>query len=280
MPSNNSSVDDAPLTAAVMAPLLTGSLFQPHNYHYVAQLDSTSRTAMAMARNGAAEGSVVVAGEQHGGRGRLERSWYHHPSKNLAFSCILRPQIEPMRAVQLTLLTGVALAESVETAGVAGVTLKWPNDLLVAGRKAAGILSEMVLQGHQVVVVVIGVGINVHTTTDDFPPELRQTATSLMDGQGDGQQLPLSRSQLLAAFLHRFTDWYRRFLREGFAPVRQQWLARAPFMGRSVRVMLGNERVDARAIDLDADGFLLVDHPDRGRCRVVSGDLLLDQWPP
>ncbi|MBF0159074.1 MAG: biotin--[acetyl-CoA-carboxylase] ligase [Magnetococcales bacterium] len=261
------------LTPEEVTSLLTGTLFRSDRYHHRVRVDSTSRVAMAMARDGAPEGTVVVADQQTQGRGRVDRSWYHHPDKNLAFSCILRPAIAPMQAAQLTLLAGVALAESVAALGVEGATLKWPNDLLISGRKAAGILSEMILQGQQVMAVVIGVGVNVNTDLSDFPTELRQTAISLSHAQSSGL-VPLSRSRLLVSFLDYLTDWYRRLLAQGFEPVRQRWLAMASLMGQPVRVMLDHGLITAVAVDLDRDGFLLINHPDRGLFRVVSGDLI------
>jgi BirA family biotin operon repressor/biotin-[acetyl-CoA-carboxylase] ligase len=271
------------LTADVMTPLLTGSLFTPAHYRFLPRTASTNDDAVACARDGAAEGTVIVAGEQYAGRGRLGRSWCSPPGLNLAFSMLLRPPVPPHRAAQLTLLTGVVLADTVVALGLEPerVALKWPNDLHVDGRKLAGILSEMgtrTVTGtreSQVGFVVIGIGINVNQDTgvggDSVLPE---HSVSLARALGR----PVDRATLLADLLARFTRGYRTFVQDGFASVRQQWLSRAAGMGRRVQVGTGMDGNTGDAfsgvlVGLDDDGFLLVQQDAGDIRRVLAGDV-------
>ncbi|HWS15327.1 MAG TPA: biotin--[acetyl-CoA-carboxylase] ligase, partial [Candidatus Methylomirabilis sp.] len=143
----------------------------------LAVTDSTNRVAMEMAEHGAKHGTVVVADAQTAGRGRMGRRWESPPGKNLYVSMLLRPPVPTVEAPQLSLVTGVALADAVEAMGVSA-SLKWPNDLYLGERKAAGILAEMASDPDGVRHVVIGVGLNVNMEEADFPPVLRGRATS------------------------------------------------------------------------------------------------------
>ncbi|MBF0425888.1 MAG: biotin--[acetyl-CoA-carboxylase] ligase [Magnetococcales bacterium] len=270
------------LTAEAVAPLLPATgLFLADRYHHLAAIGSTNEEAIARARAGAPAGTVVTAEHQTHGRGRLGRAWHAPPGSSLAFSILLRPPIPPHRTFQLTLLAGLALAATLHEAGFVEVTIKWPNDLLLHGRKLAGILTEMGAETDEVHYVVIGVGLNVHTTTAMLPPELRAIATGLADhrleaGDDTGARAVPPRRKLLVAFLRHFAAWYRHYLEEGFAGVRAAWLEMARIQGRRVTVNLLKESFTGEAVDMDAEGFLLVRRKDDGSvCRVVAGDVTL-----
>ncbi|MBF0176555.1 MAG: biotin--[acetyl-CoA-carboxylase] ligase [Magnetococcales bacterium] len=271
------------LTWEAVAPLLPEGLFQADRYHYLAEVGSSNEEVVTRARQGAPEGTVVVAESQTHGRGRLGRRWNSPPGMNLYFSCLLRPDMSPNRTFQLTLLAGLALAEAVQEAGFAEATIKWPNDLLLRGRKLAGILTEMSAEMDRVHYVVVGVGLNVHLTTAALPSELRDIAIGLADvyaassvpGGGAAPAPPLRRN-LLVGFLGRFQEWYQRYRERGFGVVREAWMERARIQDRRVTVHLLKETFTGTALEMDPDGFLLVRcDEDQTIRRVVAGDVAM-----
>ena len=191
--------------------------------------DSTNRVAMEMAENGAPHGTVVVADAQTAGRGRMGRRWVSPAGKNLYVSLLLRPSVPAADAPRLALVAGVALADTVEAMGVTA-SLKWPNDLYCGGRKAAGILAEMASDPGGVRHVVIGVGLNVNMEEADFPPELRDAATSLRIRAGRA----FRRVDVLARLLDAFGTRYAGFIGGGFSTLRDGWDRRDFLRGRRV----------------------------------------------
>ncbi|MBF0445609.1 MAG: biotin--[acetyl-CoA-carboxylase] ligase [Magnetococcales bacterium] len=267
---------DTPTAEAVSSfisrDVLADGLFAAKKIQFFTNLDSTNVYAGKIARDGALDGTVVVADCQSKGRGRLGRVWDSPSGVNLYFSLILRPLIEPRYAAQLTLLTGLALAETISVAGADDVEIKWPNDLLLGGKKVAGILTEMSVEENRVQFVVVGVGINVNVETSDLTPQIGKIAATLTGHL----KKKVKRSAFLADFLNRFLGWYRLYLAKGFAPIRSIWLERSRIKGRWVQVNLVDESFSGVAIDLDVDGFLLVKRDDTDKeARVLAGDVLL-----
>ena len=234
------------------------------------ELGSTNDEARDLADAGAEHGEVVVTERQTGGRGRRGRSWVSPPGRNVAFSVVLRPEaLPPIRAPELTLVAAVAVCDALRHAGVdAGI--KWPNDVLVGGRKIAGILTELSAETDRVHWVVVGVGVNVNARPEDFPPELRGEATSLLIERGEAAP----RALFLAACLTSLEDWYDRHAEGGLAPVLQAWRERSVTLGRQVSVRTDEGELTGTAVDLDADGALLVETA-AGVRRIHSGDVAL-----
>lgn len=214
--------------------------------------DSTNSRATDLAESGAPHGTVVVADEQTGGRGRLGRRWISPPGRNIYVSMLLRPDIPNAEAPRLSLVAGIALADATEAAGVPG-SLKWPNDLFLGDRKAAGILAEMASGGDRVRHVVIGVGINVNLGEDEIPDALRGKATSLRIHAGR----PFRRVAVLASFLEAFGRRYAEFLAGGFASVRPDWDRRDFLRGRRVLVRGPGWEAWGVARGVDGNGALL-----------------------
>jgi BirA family biotin operon repressor/biotin-[acetyl-CoA-carboxylase] ligase len=226
------------------------------------RVDSTQTVAFALAADGAPDGTVVVADSQAAGRGRRGRAWLDEPGASLLASIVLRPRLEPARLPGLSLAAAVAVAEALtRTAGVSP-RLKWPNDVLVNGRKLAGILLETRLSGERPT-TILGVGVNLSQRV--FPAEIGQRATSVWLASGR----LVDRDSLLAALLDALGDWRRRLERQGFAPVRARWRALADTLGRAVTV----DGVSGVAVDVDADGALVVVDGDGRRRRVVAGEV-------
>jgi BirA family transcriptional regulator, biotin operon repressor / biotin---[acetyl-CoA-carboxylase] ligase len=233
---------------------------------YRESVDSTNRVAMRLAREGAAEGTVVVADAQTAGRGRLNRAWQSPPGSNLYFSVILRPSVAPSDASQITLLAGVAVAEAIATVCAAGVGIKWPNDVRIRGRKVCGILTEMRTTGRETAVIV-GIGLNVNIQKGDFDPGHCDTATSLREETGRDH----SRENMFVLLCESLEQWYGTFLHSGFAPVREGWLLWSEMTGRQVRILFRDEVQEGVVEGIDRDGALLISNGREVR-RITAGD--------
>lgn len=234
---------------------------------YRDSVDSTNRVALRLAREGAAEGTVVLADAQTAGRGRLSRVWQSPPGSNLYFSVILRPPVAPADASQITLLAGVAVAEAIASVCAAGVAIKWPNDVRIHGRKICGILTEM-RAASSGAVVVVGVGLNVNIRKGNFDPGHCDTATSLREETGRDH----SRAKMFVLLCERLEEWYETFLHTGFAPVREGWLLWSEMAGRPVRILFRDEVQEGVVEGIDRDGALLISDSRGEIRRITAGD--------
>jgi BirA family transcriptional regulator, biotin operon repressor / biotin---[acetyl-CoA-carboxylase] ligase len=242
------------------------SLPAGYRLHQYDTIGSTNDEAKRLASGGAPEGTLVWAGEQTAGRGRRGRHWASPPG-NLYLSLVLRPGGAPSRAAQLGFVAALGLGDALDGLAALGPRLryKWPNDLLLDGRKLAGILleSETAASG-AVDFVVIGTGVNLlsHPETSEYP------ATCL----AEGGSATVSPAALLQAFVREFDPWLARWREEGFAPLREAWLARASGIGEDIRVRLERMTLTGRFVDLDEDGALLLDGAEGPR-RIAAGDV-------
>lgn len=231
-----------------------------------ASVGSTNDEAKKLARNGAPHGTVVWALEQTAGRGRRGRRWSSPPG-NLYASLILRPSTAPDRAAQLGFIAALAVTDALRelVPELGQPACKWPNDVLVGGRKIAGILLESEMdKGEQLAFLIVGVGINLVSS----PPDAEHPATSIA---GEGR-LPPAPQAALGAFAGHFESWAQRWESEGFAPVRDAWRAHAAFLGEQIRVRLDTATLRGKFIDLDQHGVLLLE-TENGLRRVSAGDV-------
>jgi len=233
---------------------------------------STNSDAAALGRSGAPEGTVVVADAQTAGRGRLGRTWVSQAGLNLYLSILLRPRIPPAAAPQLALVAGLAVAEAFEEEG-AVAAIKWPNDVLLGGRKACGILTELEAEADRVDFVVVGIGVNLNSGEEDFPTELRARATSLRLDRGR----EVERARFAGRLLGRFERCYERFREHGFAGLAAEWERRSALVGRELTVDGAGEVVTGEYAGIDLDGALLLrDRDARGAMRrVLAGDVTI-----
>ena len=236
------------------------------------EVDSTNRKAHDLARQGAREGTVVMADSQSRGRGRMERAWESPAGLNIYSSFILKPPIAVSTAPQLTLLAGVAAARALAGASGLDARIKWPNDIFMNGKKLAGILAEMEAEGPRARFIILGVGVNVNWRGEDLPPDLQATATSLLVESGR----EVSRAAVAERLFQELEEEYRRFLQEGFSPrLREEWNRLSWINGKKVVAVGPGGEVRGRALGLDMDGaLLLVDEEGQPR-RFIAGDVSL-----
>lgn len=250
--------------AEVEPHLRTGRLGR--EFQYLPEVDSTNLYAKKWAIEGAVDGAVVVADMQTGGRGRLGRAWSSPSGNGLWMSVVLRPLIAPDKAPQITLATAVGVAAGLRDLGYdAGI--KWPNDIYINGRKVCGMLTEMHASMESVEWVVVGIGIN--CLNREFPPEIRDIATSLaLSGEK-----PVVRAEVAAAVLNRLEEYYDMLYREGFGRIREEWLANNITLGKRVKITTLTETMYGQALDMNGDGSLLLQREDGGEFTLVTGDV-------
>jgi BirA family biotin operon repressor/biotin-[acetyl-CoA-carboxylase] ligase len=235
--------------------------------HYLDTVDSTNRFAVILAREEAPEGTAVIADCQKAGRGRLQRVWQSPPGCNLYVSVILRPTVAPQEISQITLMAGVAISETLASICPAGVAIKWPNDVLIRGRKVCGILTETVASGGSRALIV-GIGLNININRKDFDSEHRDAATSLLEETGREH----SREDLAFLLFDRLERWYDAYRQAGFMPIREEWLFRSDMVGKRVRVSFRDEVCEGIVEGIDCDGALLI-ADDKGEVRrITAGD--------
>ncbi|QWV95582.1 biotin--[acetyl-CoA-carboxylase] ligase [Geomonas oryzisoli] len=236
------------------------------------ETESTNQVAFKLAEDGAAEGTVVIADAQTAGKGRLGRIWLSPPGVNLYCSVVLRPAIAPMAACQLTFLSVVAVARAIESCTTLKPQIKWPNDILINGKKVAGLLNEMNAETEKVNFVVLGIGVNLNLDMSSISESLlRHPATSLLQEGG----VEVDRLAFTRALLVELDRLYDVFLREGEAPVRAEWLERSAIKGRSVKVSQGEREFIGMVQGVDSFGALLVQLGDGKVETVLSGDVAL-----
>jgi BirA family biotin operon repressor/biotin-[acetyl-CoA-carboxylase] ligase len=255
------------LTPDLVRRRLKGSLFGKRVYHFF-KTDSTNRVAMELGYTDEPEGAVVLAEEQTAGRGRAGRSWHSERGAGLYVTLLLRPRLSPVEAPLLTMLAGLSAHTAILAQTGLSAELKWPNDLLLNGKKLGGILTEMYAEPNAVRFVIVGIGINV--SQEKFPGELAATATSLRKETGRLH----SRLEVLVKLLSQFETDYNRFLREGGGYVVQRFELVSNFAnGKKVKVDTGRETFVGMTAGLSAEGLLIVKKEDGVSATVIAGDV-------
>lgn len=241
--------------------------------HFLNETGSTNTVLYGLAESGASEGTTVIADKQTSGRGRLDRTWISPPGVNLYVSVLFRPQIPAFEAPLLTFVASVALTETIRKSGAADTFIKWPNDVEIAGKKAAGILTEMKPGGDRAEFVVVGIGVNINMSSEDMKRELgavSRTATSLKEQLGR----EIDRAKFTADLLSELETRYRTFNRRGKPSILSDWTERWGGKNQKVRVSLQDRSVvEGTAEGIDGDGHLLVRKSDDELIRVVAGDV-------
>ncbi len=217
-------------------------------------IQSTNDLAAAQAEHGAPEGTIVVADQQTKGRGRLGRAWFSPAGAGIYVSIILRPKFAPELAPGLSLMTALALARTLEKLCPDAVAIKWPNDVLLGGKKVAGILTELSAERDKIGHVIVGVGINVNHGVGHFPDDLKQTATSVRRFL----KHKVSRVELLRYFLAQFESEYTHYQKHQLAQSHRQLRKYSSLLGREITVIAGRSRISGIAHDIDIHGRLIL----------------------
>jgi BirA family transcriptional regulator, biotin operon repressor / biotin---[acetyl-CoA-carboxylase] ligase len=244
--------------------------FGRHIY-YEEEVDSTQKIAHKLAYEGAAEGTLVVAELQKAGRGRMDRAWYSPKGTGIWMSLILRPSIPPQKAPQLTLLAAVAVTQGIQE--VTGIVpdIKWPNDILVNGKKVVGILTELQAEPDQIHSVIIGIGINVNHDVEEFPEEIQHIATSLAAVKGE----KINRAELIQAILLKLETLYRQYLQHGFFPIKLLWEGYAVSIGKEITARTLNGSIRGKALGITDEGVLMLEGVDGTIHYIHSADIEL-----
>jgi BirA family biotin operon repressor/biotin-[acetyl-CoA-carboxylase] ligase len=218
------------------------------------EIDSTNLQACRLGDEGEAEGLVVIADRQTGGKGRMGRKWESPAAVNLYASILLRPPILPFEAPRLTFLSAVAVCRAINHCTGLRPTVKWPNDVLLHGSKVAGLLNEMSSETDQVNYIVLGVGVNLNMRSEQFPPDLRYPATSLAIATGQS----VSRLDFTRLLLQEIDVLYHLYLVQGSAPILNAWTELCDLTGQSIQVDCNQLLITGTMVGLAEDGALLV----------------------
>ena len=237
------------------------------------ETNSTNDIVEKLARDGVKEGAVVFAEAQTRGRGRLGRKWLSPARRGLWFSVLLRPDLRPQAATQLTVAAATALCRAIRAQTELTPQVKWPNDILINGRKVAGVLTELAAEIDHVKHLILGIGVDVNLKASEFPVELKKVATSLKIESGRH----LNRLDLAAAILRELDADYHRIQRGRFAEVADEWEEQCITLGHRVRIHIGNREITGRAEALDDDGALLVRTEHGHLERIIGGDVMLEK---
>jgi BirA family biotin operon repressor/biotin-[acetyl-CoA-carboxylase] ligase len=222
--------------------------------YYYPETDSTNRVAVELIRRGEAEGCLVVADHQTAGRGRLDRVWSSPPGRDLLFTLLLRPERPAGGALPVTLV--IALAAAAHLAKITGtdIGVKWPNDIVTGGAKLGGILAEKPSLPDGSTALAVGIGINVNSTQDDFPPEIRGRAVSCLTLSGSTHD----RAEVLSGLLEAMEHLYDRYCHEGFSGIRPLYEDRLFIRGKRVTFERGGARYEGVVEGVEIDGALRV----------------------
>ncbi len=238
---------------------------------FLPEIDSTNNLAKEYAKNNAQEGLVIVADSQTKGRGRMGKSW-HSPSKTgIYLSILLKPNLKHDQLSLITLLAGVSATLTINEFSHQRANLKWPNDILINNKKICGLLCEMTHKQENPIYVVIGIGLNVNQVSEQFPEDLRKTATSLKITNGS----PVNRLAIIQSFLTNLDREYHSFLNKGGNSVIKKWCLNTNLFGRTVSIKHGANIIKGTAIRLDKLGRLVLLMDNGHEEAFDSGEVIL-----
>jgi BirA family biotin operon repressor/biotin-[acetyl-CoA-carboxylase] ligase len=233
------------------------------------ETDSTNIQACRFGDVGGEDGLVVIADRQTAGKGRMGRQWESPGGMNLYVSILLRPAILPFDAPKLTFLSAVAVCRAIAKCTELTAQVKWPNDVLVNGRKVAGLLNEMSSETEQVHYVVLGVGVNLNMQEDQFPEELRYPATSLQIESGK----PVSRLEFARVLLQEIDLLYQQLFIKGNQSIIDEWSRLCELTGKQVQVDCGGHKIDGVMVGVADDGALRVRKQTGEIEKIYAGDV-------
>lgn len=237
--------------------------------HYEEVVETTQKVAHRLANEGAKEGTIVVAEEQSNGRGRMDRKWVSPKYTGIWLSIILRPNLPPHKAPQLTLIAAVSVVQAIEEVTGLSPEIKWPNDVLLNGKKITGILTEMQADADRIASIIMGIGINVNQSKEDYPPELQDKATSLAIEKGQ----KISRAELIQALLLKLETLYKIYIEKGFHPIKLLWESYAVSIGKYITARTLTGAIAGKAIGITDEGVLLLEDGEGKLHHIYSADI-------
>lgn len=237
--------------------------------YYFESIASTQKIAIDLASDNAPAGTLVIADEQTSGRGRMNRKWHSPKSTGIWMSLLVRPDIPPQQAPQLTLLTAVAAVRAIEEATGITPEIKWPNDIMVNGKKIAGILTELQAEADRIHSVIIGIGLNVNQRINDFPEDLKDIATSLYVETGN----QIKRADMIQEFCVQFEKMYLLFLEKGFYPIKLLWESYAKGIGFEIRARTFRGVIIGKALGITDEGVLQIEDKEGTIHKIYSADI-------
>ena len=241
------------------------------NLYVYNEVKSTNTVAKFLAMNGAENGTVVISEKQTDARGRSGKSW-ESPLGGIWLSIILQPNVHYSKLPLITLATGVAVAKAIERTGITSSEIKWPNDIMLHGKKVCGILTEAVTKFNTIENVIIGVGIDANIDISDFPEELQDGTTTLADELGRKED----ENTLIRIFLEEFEKISELFNNEGFEEILKEWRKRSYSIGKIVEVREPfNKNYDAYVLGISREGALVVEKIDGTLEKVISGECII-----
>nr|WP_106784720.1 biotin--[acetyl-CoA-carboxylase] ligase [Lysinibacillus timonensis] len=241
--------------------------------HYLEECTSTQTIGHEMVRDHVADGTVVIAESQSNGKGRMARHWESTKGKGIWMTVIIRPNILPHQAPQFTLVAAVAVVNAIKSLYKnIHPEIKWPNDILLNGKKCTGILTEMIAEMDGVQALLIGIGVNVNQTLKDFPEELLDIATSLSIEQGE----VLNRAELIASILNYLELYTDLYLEKGFPPIKTLWEEGSGTIGKRIKATTLNEVIEGVAISITEEGILEVRNDFGEIKRIYSADIEIE----
>lgn len=245
-----------------------------HTIKYFEECGSTQVIAHEMARDGAEDGTIVVAESQTAGKGRMARPWESTKGKGIWMTLTIRPNILPHQAPQYTLIAAVAVVVAMKTLiKNSNPVIKWPNDILFNGKKCTGILTEMIAEIDRVQALLIGIGINVNQQLTDFPEELREIATSL----SIEENRELDRAKLIATILYYIEKYSDIYLQQGFQPIKTLWEENSGTIGKKIKATTLREVIEGTAIGITEDGVLEIKDLSGEIRRIYSADIEIEK---
>ncbi|MEH7345289.1 biotin--[acetyl-CoA-carboxylase] ligase [Bacillus sp. JJ1532] len=241
------------------------------NIHYEESVDSTQKIAHRLANEDTPEGTVIIAEEQLLGRGRMDRRWHSPKYTGIWMSVILRPNLPPPKAPQLTLITAVAVVQAIEELTDLSPQIKWPNDILINGKKVTGILTELQADADRITSIIIGIGINVNQQKEDYPEELHTIATSLSIESGK----KLQRAELVKILLSKLENLYTLYLEKGFYLIKLLWESYAISIGKVITARTITGSIQGKALGITEDGVLMIEDEMSKIHHIYSADIEL-----
>lgn len=251
---------------------VTGSVIG-QNLKFFQEIDSTNKVLKKMAAENAPEGTVVISDMQSEGRGRRGKAWMSAPNLGIWMSVLLRPNLHPSSVQTLTLAASVAVMRALEPLKIEGMGIKWPNDILINGKKVCGILTELSAEAEKVDWVVLGIGLNVNHIKPDFPNDIASIATSLR--MNINNCTGLDRSVIAASIINETEKVYRGFIEKGSSWIVEEWKKRNITLGNNIKIISQQGGFNAEALDITTEGKLIVKDEDGKIHEILSGEISL-----